>query len=171
MTPTSASNTALQQTFTRQEVLALTKTSAWRLGYLAQTGIVVPTPPDANSGQLAYTWEQVVEIRAINALRRNLSLQTIRKIVDFLRSSGFDAQLKDKHLVVLNDDAGDEVGWIMPDWSEMPQVMKVTGKNVGQFVMVAIPPLCHLIDDLWQTARISNVIELESFRQRVQPTD
>lgn len=161
----SGSNTAIRQCFTRQEALILTKTTTARLAYLARTGIVVPQRAD--QVHLVYTWEQILEIRAINHLRRKLSLQTIRKIVEFLGKSGFDTSLKDKHLVVINDD----VGWVMPDWSDMPRVMKVAGKNVGQFVLVAIPPLNNLIDDIWQTARNSNVIDFEHFRRRAQPTD
>ena len=164
----SGSDTAIQQSFTRHEALILTKTTAARLAYLARTGIVVPQKDErAHCVQVVYTWEQILEIRAINTLRRKLSLQTIRKIVEFLGKNGFDTSLKDKHLVVINDD----VGWVMPDWSDMPQVMKVAGKNVGQFVLVAIPPLSNLVDEIWQTARCSNVIDFESFRQRAQPTE
>ncbi|MEO1348402.1 MAG: MerR family transcriptional regulator [Cyanobacteria bacterium J06635_15] len=164
----SSSDTAVRQSFTRQEALILTKTTTARLAYLARTGIVVPQRGEQlHPVQLVYTWEQILEIRAINHLRRKLSLQTIRKIVEFLGKSGFDTSLKDKYLVVINDD----VGWVMPDWSDVPQVMKVAGKNVGQFMLVAIPPLNNLIDDIWHTARSSNVIDFEHFRQRAQPTD
>ena len=70
--------------FTRQETLVLTRSSPGRLSYLARTGMVVPKKADKDSpATLLYTWEQVLEIRAINVLRQKASFQTIRKILSF----------------------------------------------------------------------------------------
>ncbi|WP_339384577.1 MerR family transcriptional regulator [Oscillatoria sp. FACHB-1407] len=114
-----------------------------------------------------YTWEQVLEIRAISHLRQKISLQTIRKIIHFLEDGGFDDSLRDKHLVSVND----EIYWVLPDWSDMPNVMKVAGKkstNPGQLVLFTIPSLADVVDDVWKSAQSSKIIDFQSFRQRAK---
>ncbi len=154
--------------FTRQETLALTNTTSSRLAYLDRTGVVVPEKyGNSKKPTVIYRWEQVIEIRVINDLRQKISLQTVRKIVQFLEESGFDTSLKDKHLVVVND----EVFWVMPDWSDMPRIMKVAGKKnkgLGQFVLIVLPPISDIIKAVWETAKNSKVIDFESFKRRAR---
>jgi DNA-binding transcriptional MerR regulator len=154
--------------FTRQETLALTKTTSSRLAYLDRSGVIVPEKyGNSKKPTVIYSWEQVLEIRAINDLRQKISLQMVRKIVKFLHESGFEKSIRDKHLVVVND----EVDWVMPDWSDMPRVMKVAdkkNKGLGQFVLIAIPPLSDIIEEVWKTAKKSKVIDFESFKRRAK---
>lgn len=154
--------------FTRQETLALTGTTSNRLSYLDRTGVVVPQKyGNPKKPTVIYAWEQVLEIRAISHLRQKISLQTVRKIIQFLQESGFDDCLRDKHLVVVND----EVYWVMGDWSDMAQVMKVAdkkNKHKGQFVLIVIPQLACVIQDVWKEAKKSNIIDFESFRERAK---
>lgn len=159
--------------FTRQEALALTKTTSSRLAYLDRTGVIVPEKyGNSKKPTVIYSWEQVLEIRAINDLRQKVSLQTVRSIVKFLNDSGFDASLRDKHLVIAND----EVFWVMPDWSDMPRIMKVAdkkNKELGQFVLIVLPPIADIIKAVWETAKKSKVVDFESFKRRakVEPTE
>lgn len=159
--------------FTRQETLALTKTTSSRLAYLDRTGVIVPEKyGNSKKPTVIYSWEQVLEIRAINDLRQRVSLQMVRKIVRFLDSSGFDISLRDKHLVVVDD----EVFWVMHDWSDMPRVMKVAdkkNKGLGQFVLIVLPPIADIIKAVWETAKKSKVVDFESFKRRakVEPTE
>ncbi|ASC72464.1 hypothetical protein XM38_034210 [Halomicronema hongdechloris C2206] len=153
--------------FTRRETLILAKTTLGRLTYLAKTGIVVPQlSQQTRPPMLLYSWEQVLEVRAITYLRRHASLQAIRKIVTFLNDNGFDCSLRNKHLVVSND----EVNWVMPNNSGVPQIMHMTGRNqpTGQLVLAVLPPLSSIIQDVWETARTSNVIDFEHFKQRAK---
>lgn len=154
--------------FTRQETLALCGTTSSRLAYLDRTKVVVPQKyGNPKKPTVIYTWEQVLEIRAISHLREKISLQTVRKIIQFLNDSGFEESLRDKHLVVVND----EVYWVMPDWSDMPRVMKVAdkkNKQNGQFVLIVIPQLSCLIKDVWNAAKKSNIVDFESFKQRAK---
>jgi hypothetical protein len=154
--------------FTRQETIALTESTSNRLQYLDRTGLVVPQRyGNTRKPTVIYTWEQVLEIRAIKNLRQEISLQTVRKVIEFLNDIGFDDQLRDKKLVVLND----EVYWVMPDWSDFPKVMKVAdkrNKGIGQYVLITIPPLFEVVNEVWQVAEISEVIHFESFKQRAK---
>lgn len=154
--------------FTRQETLALTENTSNRLQYLERAELVVPQRyGNSKKPTVIYTWEQVLEIRAIKNLRQEVSLQTVRKIITLLNKSGFDNSLRDKKIVVLDDD----VYWVMPDWSDMPGVMKVANKGdreLGQFMLIVLPPLASVLEKVWQSAQNSEVIDFESFQQRAK---
>ncbi|MBC1224798.1 MerR family transcriptional regulator [Nostoc sp. UCD121] len=154
--------------FTRQETIALAGTTSNRLQYLERTGLIVPHRyGSTKKPTVIYTWEQVLEIRAIKNLRQEISLQTVRKIIEFLDDKGFDDQLRDKKLVVLND----EVYWVMPDWSDFPRVIKVADKRnqgIGQYILITIPSLFEIVNEIWKAAERSEVINLESFKQRAK---
>lgn len=154
--------------FTRQETLALTQTTSSRLAYLDRTNVVVPQKyGNPKKPTVIYTWEQLLEIRTIANLRKQISLQMVRKLVAFLDEHGLESSLHDKPLVATPD----EVFLVMPDWSDMPQIMKVadrTGAGLGQLVLLVLPPLSNVISDLWDTAKTSNLVDFESFRQRAK---
>ena len=154
--------------FTRQETLALTQTTSSRLAYLDRTSVVVPQKyGNPKKPTVIYTWEQLLEIRTIANLRKQISLQMVRKLVAFLDEHGLDATLHDKPLVA----TADEVFLVMPDWSDMPQVMKVAdrmGEGVGQLVLLVLPPLNTVIEEIWDVARHSKVVAFESFKQRAK---
>jgi DNA-binding transcriptional MerR regulator len=159
--------------FTRQETIHLAGCTSSRLAYLEKVGLVIPYR-FGNNGRptVVFSWEQLLEIRAIKNLRKeDVSLQTVRKIIKFLDESGYDNSLRDKQLVVV----GDEVFWIKQDWSDfgenIPTTVKVAGKNnkeVGQYVLLVIPPLIDIVNDIWEAARKSEVVDLRSFEQRAK---
>ncbi|MEM6520103.1 MAG: MerR family transcriptional regulator [Cyanobacteria bacterium P01_D01_bin.71] len=157
------------QHFTRHETIVLTHTSADRLTYLARTGVVVPLVEEAaKAKQVYYTWEQILELRAIRHLRRQVSLQMIRKILAFLEGTVGDRALRDKHLIISDG----EVSWVQPQENTEPYVVQVAAKanrHVGQLKLMTLPSLINFADEVWETARSSNVIDFESFRRRVVP--
>lgn len=154
--------------FTRQEAIALAKTTSSNLAYLDRVGLVVPEKyGNTKKPTVIYKWEQILEIRVIQDLRTKTSPQTVKKVVQFLRDNGFNPSLADKHLVVVNE----EVFLVLPDWSNMPKVMRVASKRskgLGQFVLVVFPPLEDLIKEIWETAKKSKVIDFESFKRRAK---
>ena len=154
--------------FTRRETLALTGTTSNQLQYLERAELVIPHRIGTSSKPtVLYSWEQILEIRSIKNLRQEISLQTVRKIIKFLDDSSFDDTLRDKKLVVI----GDEVFWINLDWSDLPAAMKVAdkkNKGIGQFVIVTIPPLSDIVDEIWKVAQESKVIDFQSFEDRAK---
>ncbi len=159
--------------FTRQETIHLAGCTSSRLAYLEKVGLVIPYR-FGNNGRptVVFSWEQLLEIRAIKNLRKeDVSLQTVRKIIKFLDESGYDNSLRDKQLVVV----GDEVFWIKQDWSDfgdnIPTTVKVAGKNnkeVGQYVLLVIPPLTDIVSDIWEAAKRSEVVDFKTFEQRAK---
>ena len=154
--------------FTRQETLALTGSTSSRLAYLDRIGIIVPQKyGNPKKPTVIYSWEQVLEVRTVGALRRKISLQMVRRIVQFLDQNGVESSLHDKHLVV----TADEVYWVQPDWSDMPQVMKVVDRHhegVGQMMLWVLPPLADIVKDIWQAAQTSKIVDFESFKRRAK---
>lgn len=154
--------------FTCRETQVLTRSSPSRLAYLEKTGIIVPHragPPQRPT--LVYTWDQILEIRAINHLRRQVSFQTIRKIVQFLDEHGFERSLRDKLLIPINGD----VNWIVPLGPTASQVIQLVGKRngvAGQLLLTAIPQLLGLVDDLGKMVKPAKVIDFEHFKQKVR---
>ncbi|MBD1903754.1 hypothetical protein NDI44_26905 [Trichocoleus sp. DQ-A3] len=158
--------------FTRQETLHLAGCTSSRLAYLEKVSLVIPYR-FGNNGRptVVFSWEQLLEIRAIKNLRKDVSLQTVRKIIKFLDESGYDNSLSNKQLVVVCD----EVFWIKPDWSDfsenMPTTVKVADKDnkeVGQYLLLVIPPLTDIVNDIWEAARRSEVVDFKSFEQRAK---
>ncbi len=158
--------------FTRRETLELTGTTSNRLQYLERKGLVIPQRiGKSRKPTVIYSWEQVLEIRAIKHLRQEISLQTVRKIINFLDKSGFDDSLRDKQLIVIDD----EVFWVQQDWKDfpekMPSALKVAGnkgKDIGQYVLLVIPPLSEIVNEVWEAAEKSPVVDFESFKQRAK---
>lgn len=158
----------MMEGFTRQETLALTQSTSSRLAYLDRTNVVVPEKyGNPKKPTVIYSWEQVLEIRTIANLRKQISLQMVRKLVQFLDEHGLDITLHDKHLVATPK----EVFLVSPDWTDMPQVMKVAdrdGDGLGQLVLLVLPPLNTVIRDIWDAAEKSKVVDFDSFKERAK---
>lgn len=156
--------------FTRQEVIKLSGCNSNRLAYLEKVGLVVPTRVGSvKKPTVLYTWPQLLEVRAIRDLRKEVSLQTIRSIVDFLNKTGVDDSLRDKQLVVVDE----EVFWV--DHSDpnplVTAILKVASRKkneIGQYTLFVIPPLSHIVDEIWQTAETCTIIDFEGFKHRAK---
>lgn len=163
---------AIIEGFTRRETLALTGDTSNRLQYLERVDLVIPHRiGNSRRPTVIYTWEQILEIRAIKNLRQTTSLQTVRKIIKFLDESGFDDSLRDKQLVVIDE----EVFWVRSDWKDfsdkIPSALKVAGNKsagVGQYVLLVIPALSAIVNDIWTAAAESQAIDFESFQERAK---
>jgi DNA-binding transcriptional MerR regulator len=158
--------------FTRREVMELAGATSNQLQYLERRELVIPERiwNDKKKPDVYYSWEQLLEIKAIRNLRENTSLQTIRKILSFFEKYQFRKTLKDKRIVAIDD----EVFWIKEDWSDFGKkliALKIAdkqGKGIGQYTLLALPAFQEIVDEVWQTAERSNIINMESFRQRAK---
>ena len=159
----------LLEGFTRRETIALIGTTSNRLQDLERAELIIPKRIGiSKKPTVLYTWEQILEIRAIKNLRQEVSLQTIKKIIYFLDKEGCnDNHLINKQLIVINDD----VFWIKNDWSDVPSVIKIVskkGKDGGQYVLLVIPALIQVVKEIWEAAEKSSEIDFESFKQRAK---
>ncbi|MCU0569948.1 MAG: MerR family transcriptional regulator [Oculatellaceae cyanobacterium Prado106] len=156
--------------FTRQETARLTGCTPSHLAYLEKVGLITPHRVKDGSRQPFFSWDQLLEIRAIKSLRQRLSLQSVRKIVNFFTQHGYSYSLRDKQIVVV----GYEAFWINPEPSEFssvfPSVIQVMGREepqISQYHFITLSLSTSIRREMWRLAHNrSNVIELEQFRDR-----
>jgi DNA-binding transcriptional MerR regulator len=158
--------------FTRKETIALTSCTSSRLAYLEKADLIVPQRIEAAGRPMVlFSWEQLLEIRAIKNLRKDISLQKVRKIVEFLNKEGYSDSLRDKKIVVINDEAY----WVDLELENLPGlIMKVAGKNgeglgqLGYYELIIVPSLRSMVDEVWESAQVSKIINFEAFKCRAK---
>jgi len=163
----STSVLAQSMGFSKRESCVLSGLSHDRITYLDRSGLVTPTRvnlPGYARPVLQYSWAQILELRAIAHLRTDISLQTVRKVVDFIESHSNDSRLSTKRILVIND----EVFWVNPDFSDIPNLMIEMVKNPGQtsntgFYML----LPDLQSEIMESAKKSEIIDFNQFKARI----
>ena len=159
--------------FTRRETMELAGATSNQLQYLERSGLIVPMrewKQEKKKPEVYYSWEQLLETRAIRNLRKETSLQVIRSVIDFFEKCQLDTSLRTKQIVVVDD----EVFWIKRDWSDFGKqisVLKVADKRrkgIGQYTLIVIPARQDIVEEVWDVAEKSNVIKIEDFRRRAK---
>lgn len=152
--------------FTRKEIMALTGLKSGRLSYFDQTELVQPEKIGGSKHPVVlYSWEQLLELRAIAKLRDRLSLQQIRQVIKFLRDSGYEDRLYNKPLLFINSSLCLETGK-----TELGDrlVTEVLGKHSGQLVFEWIDPLGQLAQEVEEDAEKNPAIDFPSFKNRAR---
>lgn len=147
----------MSNTFTRQEVLKLSKLSSGKLSYLDEIGLVCPEKiGNKNRPTCLYSWEQLIELRTIYRLRQDASLQQLRTAKDYLKKIGDSESLADKTLVAVNN----KIYLIKNKPTEVEKlILQLTGKNQGQVIIHSILQISEVIDEIWDTAEKENVVD------------
>lgn len=162
----------LLERFTRREVMELTGATSNQLQYLERAELMIPMRVwnGKKKPDVYYDWKQVLDIRAIRNLRNNTSLQVIRKILEYFEECNLDTSLSNKRIVVVDD----EVFWIKQDWTDFGKkisALKVgdrRGKGIGQYTLIVVPTLREIVDEVWEVAEKSQVINIDDFKCRAK---
>ena len=135
--------------FTRKEVIAMTGAKPGNLSYMDRTGLVAPTKfGNLKRPTVIYEIEQVLQIKIIERLREQLSLQEIRKVLEFLQDRNYKPSLFKCNLAVIGEQA-----YPIEDETKFGHVvLEATGKNKGQIVIHEIGPIGDVIADLKKEA-------------------
>lgn len=144
--------------FTRQETIALTGVSSSKLSYLDRTGLVVPEKiGNSKHPKVIYKWEKVLEIKMIERLRENLSLQETRRVLDFLRDKNYKSSFFAHHLVFVNSQL-----YFIEDAKDFGlTILEASGKNKGQVIIREVGMIGDIIAELWQEAERNKVLDFE----------
>lgn len=124
-----------------EEVLAFPDTQARRLAgvsmrrlrYWEQVGLIVPSIKrrlsDHNTVRL-YSYQDLLALLVVSALRteRDMSLQTIRRVVRHLRSRGYDEPLRELRFATV----GREIYFQHPGWSVAVRTLLAEGEADGE---------------------------------------
>lgn len=144
--------------FTRQETIALTGIGSSRLSYLDRTGLVAPRKfGNSKHPRVIYRWEQVLEIKTIERLREKLSLQEIRKVLEFLRARNHKPSIFAHSLVFVNSQL-----YLVEDVKDFGlTVLEASGKNKGQVVIREVGPVGDVITELYKEAEKHQVLDFD----------
>ncbi|WP_222620523.1 MerR family transcriptional regulator [Sphaerospermopsis sp. LEGE 00249] len=155
--------------------MELTGATSNQLQYLERSELIKPIRVwnGKKKPEVYYTWQQILEIRAIRNLRETTSLQVIRKILNFFENYQIDKTLRDKQIVVVNE----EVFWVDISWSDFGEIISALkigdsrGKGIGQYTLLVVPALKEIINEIWGIAKQSSVINIEEFKRRIKDKD
>jgi DNA-binding transcriptional MerR regulator len=144
--------------FTRQETLALTRIGSGRLSYLDRTGLVLPTKfGNSKHPKVVYSWQQVLEIKTIERLREKLSLQEIRKVLEFLKVKEHKPSFFAHSLVFVNSKL-----YLIEDLKDFSlTVLEASGSNQGQVIIHEVGPVGDVITELWKEAQKHHVLDFD----------
>jgi DNA-binding transcriptional MerR regulator len=150
--------------FSRQEVLSLTSLNSNKLSYLDRTDLVKPQKVgNPKRPKVFYSWEQLLQLKVIERLRERLSLQEIRKVLDFLKGRDYEPSLFTCRLVFVGPQL-----YLIEDWEDFGQVvLKVSGVNKGQIVIHEIGVIGNLMAELSNRAERNHVTD---FLKRTEGT-
>ena len=163
------SKSAVMQ-FNRREVIELAGATSNQLQSLERAGLITPERVwnGKKKPEVYYSWQQVLEIKAIRSLRENTSLQMIRKVLRFFDEYNIDNSLNSKRIAVVDN----EVFWIREDWSDLGKqilALKVAdkqNKGIGQYTLLVLPALQEIVDEIWKAAEKSQIIDINIFKQK-----
>jgi DNA-binding transcriptional MerR regulator len=150
--------------FTRQEIIAMTGINAGKLSYFDSTGLIVPEKRgNPKRPTVIYSVEQVIQLKIIQRLREKLSLQEIRKALDFLKSKNYKPSLFECNLVLIGDNL-----FLVEDKGEFgDQVLQASGQNMGQIMVQEIGPIGDVINELRIEAEKRHILD---FQKRTKDT-
>jgi len=150
--------------FARQEALSLTGISSGRLSYLDETELVRPEKlGNPKHPKVIYSWEQILQLKVIDRLRERLSLQEIRKVIEFLKERDYSPSLFSCNLVFISSQL-----YLIEDWQEFGTlVLEASGKSKGQVVIHEIGVIGEVLSDLKKEAEKHHVLD---FDKRIKGT-
>ena len=134
------------------------------MSYLDRIGLVVPQKyGNPKRPKVIYTWEQLLQLKIIERLRERLSLQEIRKVIEFLKSRNYKPSLFECKLVFL----GAEL-YLIEDWQNFGMlVLQASGKNKGQIALQEIGIIGEVRSALEKEAEKHHIPDYD---QRVRET-
>jgi DNA-binding transcriptional MerR regulator len=144
--------------FTRQETIALTNIKSSRLSYWDETDLVKPQKiGKGKKPKVIYSWQQILQLKIISRLREELSLQEIRKVVDFLEGRNYNTSLFKCRLFLINSEL-----FLVEDNKELGDlVIKASGKDKGQVVVRELEPFKTILAGLKKEAKDNHILDFE----------
>jgi hypothetical protein len=152
--------------FTRQETLALTGITVGMLNYLDETGEVVPTragnPPKPL--QIAYSVEQVIDLKIVSMLRPRMSLKGAVEVAQFVRDAGYCKSVFQVPLATVNGEMMRTSCWTeagLHDDSFGRKVLEAARANKGRVTVRDIGMIGNVLGAIREAAIGANVLDFE----------
>ena len=144
--------------FTRQEAIALTGLKPGKISYWDRTGLVSPQKfGNPKKPKVVYSWQQVLKLKLIHRLREQLSLQEIRKIIDFLEGKNYSPSIFECRIFVVES----EVYFIENPADLMDALVKASGNDRGKVIVQELEPFKSILSNLKEVAISNQVLDFE----------
>jgi len=144
--------------FEFNQVLKLTGLSSWQLRTVVSLNWIIPIKlSESKNGKLLFSWEQLIELKAIAKLRKKISFQKMINLKDVLLKLDHESFKDDSSKVLV---ATDKTVFLI-DKSDVnyPTMMELLGVNCGQYVL-AVFPISEMIKEIEETAKQNNIAYL-----------
>ena len=144
--------------FEREQVLKLTGLSTSQLSTIVSLNWVEPIKLGHNKRtKTLFSWEQLLELKAIAKLRKKISFQKMRNLKDVLLKLGHESFKDDSSKVLV---ATDKTVFLIDKTDvNYPTMMELLGVNCGQYVL-AVFPISEMIREIEETAKQNNITYL-----------
>lgn len=150
--------------FTRKEVMNLTGVTSGKLSYWDKTKLVSPSKAGNPKKPLViYEWKHIIQLQLIMRLQEKLSLQEIRKVLNFLEEKDYNQSLFECRLFFV--DAELYLVESLEDFGDF--LIKASGKNKGQLILRELEPFKNILADLKQEAITHHIPD---FEERIKGT-
>ena len=158
--------------FTTREVVDLTKVNPNSLRYWLENKILEPQKIPVGKGTrntYLYSFSQLVEVKAIMSLRKNVTVKAIRAVKNFIADHFETSNIADKQIIVLNN--GDKTDVYLQGDNRF--LTQITGCNEGQIThmdLIFIPSIKTHILDIVKTVKHgeSKSVDLINFKARLK---
>ena len=150
--------------FTRKEVMSLIGVTSGKLSYWDRTGIVSPYKRgNPKKPVVLYQWQHIMQLQLIVSLQEKLSLQEIRKVLDFLEEREYSSSLFECKLFFV----GKELYLIENSEDFTNYIIKASGRNRGELALREIEPFKTILAGLKREAEANHVAD---FEERIRGT-
>ena len=150
--------------FTRKEVMNLTGVTPGKLSYWDKTNVVSPVKiGNPKKPTVIYEWQNVIQLQVIMRLQEKLSLQEIRKILNFLESRNYSHSLFECKLFFVEHEL-----YLVENSKDFAEyIVKASGKNKGQLALREVEPFRSILASLKTEAEAKCV---PNFEERIKGT-
>ncbi len=153
--------------FTTKQVSRLTGLTLGKLRYLSKLGLVEPSRIVLTKKKdlLCYSFTQLLELKAISKLREDVSLITVRKVIDYLANNANNPALASNTFLIYCG----EVYHLLDGETFENLLVKITGKNKGQvhhLDLLVLPSINSIKSELETIVKDNpDIIDFEQYRQ------
>lgn len=159
------------QGFEFNQVLKLTGLSSWQLRTVVSLNWIIPIKlSESKNGKLLFSWEQLIELKAIAKLRKKISFQKMRNLKDILLKLGHESSFRGDSTKVLV--ATDRTVFLIDKTdSNYPKIIELLGESCGQYVL-AVFPISEMVREIEESAKQNNITYLpqKEYSQKCQKT-
>jgi DNA-binding transcriptional MerR regulator len=148
--------------FTRKQTEILTGINRDCLAYLAEQKIIVPEKFGGGvRSPLVYSFRQLLLLKQIKEIRRELRLQVIKGMIEFTKSRQGDRLISKGKLAVINN----TYQWISPDLSDLPKHFDIQSGQVYSAKLIILPSTFEVLEDITAIAKEhQDIIDFELFK-------